>query len=125
MYRLALVTLLLTSSLSFGQAATPPHDVTLTFVPTVSTQAVGYNVYRGQGTGTKVKINAALLTPRTVMSYVDLESATNALTEGATYTYVLRSVDGGGSESVDSASVSATIPFRPLLPPTGLTAVAH
>lgn len=115
--------LLLTIGLAAAQAASP-QVVDVTFTPTVSAQAIGYNVYRATSTAPTVrtKLTPTPLTPRTVMLFTDTPTASNVLTDNVTYIYVLRSVDAGGSESIDSASASVLYFQNPLLPPTGTRA---
>jgi hypothetical protein len=65
----------------------------------------GYNIYRKTGaTGSYVVINAALIDDT---GFVD-----ENVTLGTRYYYVVRSVDGDGTESVDSESVSM-VPSAP------------
>ena len=78
------------------------HSVTLTWTASTST-VVGYNVYRSTVSGgpyTKLTSTADAST-----TYTD-----SAVTAGATYFYVVTSVDSSGVESANSSEVSATIP---------------
>ena len=78
-------------------------SVDLTWTASTSSDVVGYNVYRGTVSGgpyTKLDssaVSADTYTDRTVQS-------------GQKYFYVVRSVDGSGTESANSTEVSAMIP---------------
>jgi hypothetical protein len=77
------------------------HTVNLTW--TASTGAVGYNVYRGTGSGGPyAMINSSLDGTTT---YVD-----NTVASGQTYYYVATAVDGSGSESAYSNQAQAVVP---------------
>jgi fibronectin type 3 domain-containing protein len=89
-----------------GNSAEPaheekPHSVTLRW-DAPSGIATGYNVYRSTTSGKDfVKIASMLPSPR----YEDSQ-----VTTGATYFYVVTSVNPGGHESRFSGEVRATIP---------------
>ena len=85
-----------------GTGAPPPqHAVDLTW--NASTNAVGYNVYRGSVSGGLYsKINSAL---EGSTAYTD-----NTVTAGQIYYYVARAVDGSGNESGYSNQAQAVIP---------------
>jgi fibronectin type 3 domain-containing protein len=91
-----------TVTLSGTGVQTVAHSVTLTWTASTST-VVGYNVYRSTVSGgpyTKLTSTADAST-----TYTD-----SAVTAGATYFYVVTSVDSSGVESANSSEVSATIP---------------
>ena len=78
------------------------HAVGLTWTASTSTDVVGYNIYRGTTTGGPYSIldSAAVAAD----AYTD-----STAQSGLTYFYVVRSVDGTGTESANSTEVSATI----------------
>lgn len=146
-----LIVLLLFSLAAFGQQTNPacpgatapsntliPRCVDLSWnAPATGTPTV-YNVYRSTATGVCtwsnptgigtvtipvgcVKIGTA--TPPAT-TYADLESASNILTEGATYFYVVSAANATG-ESGPSNEVSAKTLTTPLSNPTGNTGVPH
>jgi fibronectin type 3 domain-containing protein len=63
---------------------------------------VGYNMYRSTASGSFVMINTS---PVALLSYVD-----TAVVSGTTYTYVVKSIDSSGLESVASNPASSTVP---------------
>jgi hypothetical protein len=97
--------------------------------PTTGSTPIGYNLYRETSAGvcagslTASGCTKITMTPvaAPATTFTDNSSATNVLTEGATYLYVATSVNSSG-ESGPSAEASAKIPV--LLPssPTSLTA---
>ncbi|HXC95737.1 MAG TPA: choice-of-anchor D domain-containing protein [Edaphobacter sp.] len=80
------------------------HEVDLSWnAPASSPDPVaGYNIYRATGSGSLVLINSS---PNTALTYVD-----KAVTSGSTYSYVVKSADPAGVESVASNQVTVTIP---------------
>ena len=80
-----------------------PHTVGLTWTASVSTNVIGYNVYRGTVTGGPYSILDAA--PVASDAYSD-----STVQSGQTYFYVVRSVDNTGTESVNSSEVQAVIP---------------
>ncbi len=88
-----------------GTGATPvAHEVDLSWNAPVSSPdpVAGYNIYRATGSGSLVLINSS---PDLVLTYVD-----NTVTSGNTYSYVAKSVDLSGVESVPSNEITVTIP---------------
>jgi hypothetical protein len=79
------------------------HTVGLTWTASVSTDVVGYNIYRGAVTGGPYSI----LDTAPVISDAYTDSTVQS---SQTYFYVVRSVDNTGTESVNSAEVQAIIP---------------
>jgi hypothetical protein len=78
------------------------RKATLSWTPSTSTVS-GYNVYRGaQKGGPYTKLTSSVLAGST---YAD-----QSVQSGATYYYVVTSVQSNGTESVHSTEVSATIP---------------
>jgi MFS family permease len=81
---------------------TLPHQVTLQWNAS-SSPVAGYNIYRSTAPlGPFTKINSELL-PNP--SFID-----HNVQSGATYYYVVRTIDRAGKESPDSVPISATIP---------------
>ena len=88
-----------------GTGVIAAHSVTLTWnAPTSSPDPVaGYNVYRAASGGTAYSLlNTGLDTLTTYMDY--------SVQSGATYDYIVRSVDAQGVESAPSNTTTATIP---------------
>jgi hypothetical protein len=87
-----------------GTGTAVSHEVDLSWdAPANSPDPVaGYNIYRATGTGSLVLINSS---PDSAVVYVD-----SAVVSGATYSYVVKSVDPGGVESVPSNQITVTIP---------------
>jgi Abnormal spindle-like microcephaly-assoc'd, ASPM-SPD-2-Hydin len=87
-----------------GTGVNASHEVALSWdAPRSSPVAVvGYNVYRSAGGGTYQLLNSSLDTQTT---YLD-----TAVQAGATYGYIVASVDSSGTESVPSNEATATIP---------------
>jgi hypothetical protein len=83
--------------------AVTAHTVALSWTASTSTVS-GYNVYRGTTPNGPypTKLNSSLVT---VVDYTDSTAA-----NGATYYYVVTSVDSSNVESVDSNQASVTIP---------------
>jgi Cep192 domain 4 len=85
-----------------GVAATE-HSVYLSWEASDGPDVVGYNIYRGSGSGGPYsRINSAL---EASTSYAD-----TGVTAGATYYYATTAVDGSGGESGYSNQVRAVIP---------------
>jgi hypothetical protein len=80
-----------------------PHTVALTWTASVSTDVIGYNVYRGTTTGGPYSILDSA--PVAADLYND-----SAVQSGQTYFYIVRAVDNTGTESVNSTEVQASIP---------------
>ena len=81
----------------------------------------GFIVQRGTSTGGPYTQIGAISSPAQ-LSYVDTAGASNALTEGSTYYYVVLATGPGGN-SLPSPQASATIPFLPPAQPPTLSAV--
>jgi hypothetical protein len=78
-----------------------PHNVTLNWTASTSSNIVGYNIYRGSTSGgpyTQIGFTGGT-------SYVDAN-----VSSGQTYFYVATAVDSGKNESVYSAQATAGIP---------------
>jgi hypothetical protein len=99
------------------------HTVTLTWTPSTSTN-VGYNVYRSTTAGSYSTTPISPLTSpngvsctATLCTYVDQGSATNILTEGTTYFYVVKAVDlTTKGLSANSNEASGLIPIVIVIP---------
>jgi fibronectin type 3 domain-containing protein len=87
-----------------GTGTSVAHEVDLSWnAPTSSPDpAVGYNVYRLTGSGSFALINSS---PDSSIVYVD-----SNVVSGTTYSYVVKSVDSSGVESVASNEITVTIP---------------
>jgi fibronectin type 3 domain-containing protein len=87
-----------------GTGTSVAHEVDLSWnAPTSSPDpVVGYNVYRLTGSGSFVLINSS---PDSSIVYVD-----SNVVSGTTYSYVVKSVDSSGVESVASNEITVTIP---------------
>jgi len=87
-----------------GTGESASHEVDLTWdAPTSSADPVaGYHVYRSSGSSGYQLLNSSLDTQTT---YVD-----SNVQSGATYDYVVKSVDSSGVESTASNEATATIP---------------
>jgi hypothetical protein len=83
------------------QAST--HSASLTWTASVSTDVVGYNIYRSVVSGGPY--SALDTAPVSADAYQD-----STVQAGQTYFYVVRSVDNEGTESANSTEVPATIP---------------
>jgi fibronectin type 3 domain-containing protein len=79
------------------------HTVALTWTASVTTDVVGYNIYRSTVSGGPYSILDSA--PVATDGYTDstVQSSTN-------YFYVVRSVDNTGTESVNSSEVQAIVP---------------
>jgi hypothetical protein len=87
-----------------GTGTAVAHSVDLSWdAPTSSPDPVaGYNIYRATGTGSLVLINSS---PDSAVVYTD-----STVVSGATYSYVVKSVDFSGVESTPSNEITVTIP---------------
>jgi hypothetical protein len=87
-----------------GTGTSVAHEVDLSWnAPTSSSDPVsGYNIYRSTGSGSFVRMNSS---SDSSITYVD-----SAIVSGATYSYVVKSVDSSGAESVASNQLTLTIP---------------
>jgi hypothetical protein len=79
------------------------HTVGVSWTASVSTDVVGYHIYRGTVTGGPYSILDSA--PVASDAYTD-----STVQSGQTYFYVVRSVDNTGTESANSAQVQAVIP---------------
>ena len=104
-----IVALLLCGKASAQQKATQPESITVThavilqWTASVSTNVVGYNVYRGAASGgpyTKLAVS-----PVNALFYVD-----TTIASGQKYYYVATAIDSGGEESVYSNQAIVTAP---------------
>ena len=92
-----------TISLSGTGVQAVAHSVDLSWTASVSSGVVGYNVYRGTSSGGPYSILDSAL--------VSADNYTDATVQsGQIYFYVVRAVDGTGTESTNSTEVSANIP---------------
>jgi hypothetical protein len=79
------------------------HSVTLSWVPSTSSDVVGYQILRGtQSGGPYTQLNAASIT---AITYTD-----TTVQAGQTYFYVIVAVDAAGQTSTPSNEASVTIP---------------
>ena len=87
-----------------GTGTAVAHEVDLSWdAPASSPDPVaGYNIYRATGSGSLVLINSS---PDSAVVYVD-----STVVSGTTYSYVVKSVDSSGVESVASNEITVTIP---------------
>ncbi len=93
----------LTISLS-GTGVTPTsHSATLSWTASISTNVVGYNIYRGTTSGGPYPTRVASLVTGTSFTDTSVQS-------GTTYYYVVTPMDSNGNESVYSNQATATIP---------------
>lgn len=99
MFKNLIVLLVLTATSANAQS----HTVTVSCTPSTSNVA-GYNFYRSG-----IKLNTSVIGP---CSYVDKNPD-----DGQTYSYIARSVDASGMESVDSNVATAVIPGTSPPPP--------
>jgi hypothetical protein len=113
------VALLIGIGVAYAQAT---HTVTLTWAAGVCgvtpgcTTGTGFNVYRATTAGGPyTKQNATPLSAAT-LTFTD-----GAVSNGTTYFYIVRSVDAGGLESINSNEANAAIPGQPP-PPSGCSA---
>jgi hypothetical protein len=87
-----------------GTGTTVAHEVDLSWTaPTSSSDpVVGYNIYRATGSGPFVLINSS---PDKSTTDVD-----NTVVSATSYSYVVKSVDSIGVESISSNQIQVTIP---------------
>ncbi len=87
-----------------GTGTAVAHEVDLSWDAPVSSPdpVAGYNIYRATGSGSFVLINGS---PNVAIVYVD-----SSVTSGTNYSYVVKSVDSIGVESVSSNQITVTIP---------------
>jgi len=94
------------TQLSFTAAALPvsvPHSVLLSWLPSISLNIRGYNVYRGTVSGGPyIKLNGS---PMPLPTYTDA-----GVTSGRTYYYVATAVDWSNRESAYSNQAKAVVP---------------
>jgi hypothetical protein len=85
-----------------GTGTTVAHEVDLSWnAPTGAPDVAGYNIYRAGGSGSLVLLNSSL--------DVTLTYADKAVTTGS-YSYVVKSIDSTGMESVPSNEITVTVP---------------
>jgi fibronectin type 3 domain-containing protein len=87
-----------------GTGTAVAHEVDISWsAPSSSPDpVVGYNVYRSAGSGASQLLNPSVQTPT---SYVD-----STVVSGSTYSYIVKSVDSAGVESVPSNQITVTVP---------------
>jgi hypothetical protein len=87
-----------------GTGTAVAHEVDLSWNAPISSPdpVAGYNIYRLTGSGSFVLTNSS---PDSSITYVD-----NLVVSGATYSYVVKSVDLSGVESIASNQITVTIP---------------
>jgi Abnormal spindle-like microcephaly-assoc'd, ASPM-SPD-2-Hydin len=87
-----------------GTGTAVAHEVDLSWDAPVSSPdpVAGYNIYRATGGGSLVLINAS---PNVAVVYVD-----STVASGTNYSYLVKSVDSSGVESVPSNQITVTIP---------------
>jgi hypothetical protein len=87
-----------------GSGTPAAHEVDLSWDAPVSSPdpVAGYNIYRATGGGSFGRINSS---PGSAIVYVDPTVAS-----GATYSYMVKSVDSSGVESAASNQITVTIP---------------
>ena len=86
-----------------GTGTAVAHEVDLSWsAPTGAPDVAGYNIYRAAGGGALVLVNSSL---DTSLTYVD-----KTVVSGTSYSYVAKSVDSTGMESVPSNQITVTIP---------------
>jgi hypothetical protein len=87
-----------------GTGTAAAHEVDLSWnAPSSSPDAVaGYNIYRATGGGALALLNSS---PDSAVVYVD-----SAVVSGTTYSYLVKSVDSSGVQSVASNEITVTIP---------------
>ena len=92
-----------TITLSGTGAQLSSHTVGLSWTASTSSGVVGYNIYRSIVSGGPYSILDS--SPVSADSYVD-----STVQSSQNYFYVVRAVDGSGTESVNSTEVQANIP---------------
>lgn len=122
---------LLTLAILFAAACFaqgPAHSVTLTWNWSQGTggSGTGFQVQRSSTAGgpySTIGSTSAIST----LTYADVSATGNILAEGATYYYVVETVNNLAAPeifSVPSTQAAATIPYTPPATPTGVTAQA-
>ena len=86
---------------SSGDEGSGPHTVSLNWNTSMSSNVVGYNIYRGTTSGSY----ALLKSMNSNTSYLD-----TSVQSGQTYYYVVTAVDAAGAESPYSNTAEAVIP---------------
>lgn len=89
------------------------HTVTLNWTASPDVPADSYDVYRGTAAGQETTL--VNTTPITGTSFVDTPGA-------GVWFYIVKSVNGGGLQSVPSNEISVTVPLQP---PSGLTGAVN
>ncbi len=86
-----------------GTGTAVAHEVDLSWIAPVSPPdpVAGYNIYRAAGGGSLVLMNSSL---DTTLAYADKNVSTG------NYSYVVKSVDFNGMESVPSNQITVTVP---------------
>ena len=92
-----------TISLAGAGVSSTSHSVTLNWEASSSSSVIGYYVYRST-------VSGGSYTRLTSSAVAALKYADGAVNAGATYYYVVTTVNGSGTESGYSGQVSATIP---------------
>ncbi|MGA9142556.1 MAG: choice-of-anchor D domain-containing protein [Candidatus Acidiferrales bacterium] len=92
-----------TISLSGTGVQLSTHSVDLSWTSSTSSGVVGYNIYRGTISGGPYSILDSA--PVAANAYTD-----SAVQSGQAYFYVVRAIDGTGTESSNSTEVQANIP---------------
>jgi fibronectin type 3 domain-containing protein len=87
-----------------GTGTAAAHEVDLSWnAPSSSPDPVaGYNIYRATGSGALALLNSS---PDSAVGYVD-----STVVSGTTYSYLVKSVDSSGVQSVASNEITVTIP---------------
>jgi hypothetical protein len=94
---------IVTAALGGTCVVTVTHSAALNWTASISTDVVGYNVYRGTVSGGPyTKLTSS---PEALTNYTD-----NTVVAGQTYYYVATAVDNTSSESVYSNEAQAVIP---------------
>jgi fibronectin type 3 domain-containing protein len=92
-----------TANFTITIVAGADHSVLLTWTPSPSPAATGYNIYRSNASGTGFsKINS---TPVSALTYSD-----GTVVDGLTYYYTTTAVDLSGDESTYSEQIQIVIP---------------
>jgi hypothetical protein len=87
-----------------GAGAAVAHESNLSWIaPSSSPDPVaGYHIYRSTGSGSFALLNSSIDTQTT---YVD-----STVVSGATYNYIVKSIDSSGVESIASNQSTVTVP---------------
>lgn len=91
-------------ALSGTGTAAAAHEVSLNWDAPISSPdpVAGYNIYRSTGSGSFQLTNSS---PDAQTTYVD-----STVVSGASYNYIVKSVDYNGVESIQSNQITVTIP---------------